>query len=182
MREACAVAAGWPRGEPPLRLAVNVSASQMASPELAALVARVLDDSGLPADRLELELTESAMLHELEQVVATLEALHGMGVSLALDDFGTGYASLSHLKSFPLDRLKVDRTFIANLADDRDAAIVRSLIELGHRLGLRVVAEGVESEEQLAALRRLGCDTVQGHAVGRPLSAVEIGRWLSARA
>jgi diguanylate cyclase (GGDEF)-like protein len=182
LREACAVAAGWPRGEAPLRLAVNVSASQMANPDLVALVARILDDSGLPAERLELELTESAMLHQLEQVVATLEALRGMGVSLALDDFGTGYASLSHLKSFPLDRLKVDRTFIANLADPRDAAIVRSLIELGHRLGLRVVAEGVESELQLAALRSLGCDTVQGHVVGHPLTAVEIGRWLSSRA
>ena len=182
LREACAVAAGWPRGEAPLRLAVNVSASQMANPDLVALVARILDDSGLPAERLELELTESAMLHQLEQVVATLEALHGMGVALALDDFGTGYASLSHLKSFPLDRLKVDRAFIANLADPRDAAIVGSLIELGHRLGLRVVAEGVESELQLAALRRLGCDTVQGHVVGHPLTAVEIGRWLSSRA
>ena len=182
LREACAVAAGWPRGEPPLRLAVNVSASQMATPDLVPLVARILDDSGLPAERLELELTESAMLNQLEQVVATLEALHGMGVSLALDDFGTGYASLSHLKRFPLDRLKVDRSFIANLADARDAAIVRSLIELGHRLGLRVVAEGVESELQLAALRRLDCDTVQGHVVGHPLTVVEIGRWLSSRA
>ncbi|HSA81339.1 MAG TPA: EAL domain-containing protein [Geminicoccaceae bacterium] len=182
LREACAVAAGLPRAEPPLRLAVNVSASQMASPELVALVKRALADSGLAAERLELELTESAMLRHLEQVMTTLELLHDMGVALALDDFGTGYASLSHLKSFPLDRLKVDRTFVANLADDRDAAIVRSLIELGHRLGLRVVAEGVESEAQLKALRRLGCDTVQGHAVGHPLSAVELGRWLSARA
>jgi EAL domain-containing protein (putative c-di-GMP-specific phosphodiesterase class I) len=122
------------------------------------------------------------MLHQLEQVTATLEALHGMGVALALDDFGTGYASLSHLKSFPLDRLKVDRSFIANLGAARDAAIVRSLIELGHRLGLRVVAEGVESEAQLAALRGLGCDTVQGHAIGPHLTADEIGPWLGARA
>ena len=96
----------------------------MANPDLVPLVARILNDSGLPAERLELELTESAMLHQLEEIIATLEALHGMGVALALDDFGTGYASLSHLKSFPLDRLKVDRAFIANLADPRDAAIV----------------------------------------------------------
>ena len=148
LREACAVAAGWPRREPPLRLAVNVSASQMASPDLVAQVARILADSGLPAERLELELTESAMLHQLEQVVATLEALHGMGVALALDDFGTGYASLSHLKRFPLDRLKVDRSFIANLADARDQAIVRSLIELGHSLGL---ASGRRGRRERAA-------------------------------
>ncbi len=112
---------------------------------------------------------------------ATLEALRRMGVTLALDDFGTGYASLSHLKRFPLDVLKIDRSFVAGLAEPPDAAIVRSLIELGHRLGLRVVAEGVETEAQVAALRGLGCDAVQGHGVAHPLSPTEIGRWLTAR-
>jgi diguanylate cyclase (GGDEF)-like protein/PAS domain S-box-containing protein len=182
LAEACRVAAGWPGGPQPIRVAVNVSAIQLTQPELVARVARILDDSKLPPERLELELTESSVLHEIEQVQATLEALHGMGVALALDDFGTGYASLSHLKRFPLDVLKIDRSFVADLAETPDAAIVRSLIELGHRLKLRVVAEGVETEAQLAALRRLGCDAVQGHVVGHPLSAVEIGRWLSARA
>ncbi len=182
LAEACRVATGWPSGPQPIRVAVNVSASQLTKPDLVTQVARILDDSGLPAERLELELTESSVLHEVERIQATLEALHGMGVALALDDFGTGYASLSHLKRFPLDVLKIDRSFVADLAETPDAAIVRSLIELGHRLELRVVAEGVETEVQLAALRRLGCDAVQGHVVSHSLGAVEIGRWLAARA
>ena len=144
-------------------------------------VARILEESGLPARRLELELTESSVLHEVERVQATLAALRRMGVTLALDDVGTGYASLSHLKRLPLDVLKVDRSFVAGLAEPPDAAIVRALIELGHRLGLRVVAEGVETEAQVGELRRLGCDAVQGHGVARPLGATEIGRWLAAR-
>jgi diguanylate cyclase (GGDEF)-like protein/PAS domain S-box-containing protein len=182
LAEACRVAAGWPGDMQPLRVAVNISASQLTQPDLAAEVARILDESGLPAERLELELTESSTLHEVERVQTTLEALHEMGVALALDDFGTGYASLSHLKLFPLDVLKIDRSFVADLAETSDAAIVRSLIELGHRLKLRVVAEGVETEQQLAALRRLGCDAVQGHVVGHPLSAGEIGPWLRTHA
>jgi EAL domain-containing protein (putative c-di-GMP-specific phosphodiesterase class I) len=107
-----------------------------------------------------------------------------MGVRLALDDFGTGYASLSHLRQFPLDVLKIDRRFVAELTPSpaaADAAIVRSLIELAHRLGLEVVAEGVENEAQLAALRQLGCDTVQGHVVGHPLGRADLERWLAAR-
>jgi diguanylate cyclase (GGDEF)-like protein len=182
LAEACRVAAHWSGGPEPIRVAVNVSARQLTEPDLVTRVARILDDSGLAAERLELELTESSVLHEIEQIQATLEALHGMGVALALDDFGTGYASLSHLKRFPLDVLKIDRSFVADLGETPEAPIVRSLIELGHRLKLRVVAEGVETEAQLAALRRLGCDAVQGHVVGRPLSELEIGRWLSARA
>ncbi len=180
LTEACRVAVEWPGGERPVRVAVNVAASQLSQPDLVTQVARILDDSGLPAGRLELELTESSMLHEVERVQTTLEALRRMGVTLALDDFGTGYASLTHLKRFPLDILKIDRSFVAGLAAPPDAAIVRSLIELGHRLGLRVVAEGVETEAQVAALRALGCDAVQGHGVARPLSATEIGRWLTA--
>jgi diguanylate cyclase (GGDEF)-like protein/PAS domain S-box-containing protein len=181
LAEACRVAAGWPSDPLPIRVAVNVSASQLAQPDLLAQVARILDASGLPAGRLELELTESSVLHEVERIQTTLEALHALGVVLALDDFGTGYASLSHLKRFPLDVLKIDRSFVADLAETADAAIVRSLIELGHRLELRVVAEGVETEQQLVALRRLGCDAIQGHVVGHPLGAEEIGPWLRAR-
>jgi diguanylate cyclase (GGDEF)-like protein/PAS domain S-box-containing protein len=181
LAEACRVAASWPSDLQPLRIAVNVSASQLTQPDAALQIARILEESGLPAERLELELTESSVLHEVERIQATLEALHGMGVALALDDFGTGYASLSHLRRFPLDVLKIDRSFVADLAETPDAAIVRSLIELGHRLDLRVVAEGVETEQQLAALRRLGCDAAQGHAVGHPLRAGEIDSWLRAR-
>ncbi len=182
LAQACAAVAGWSCSGRALRLAVNVSATQLKRPDLAQLIARILAEAGLPAARLELELTESSMLDEVDRVAATLEQLHEMGVRLALDDFGTGYASLTHLRRFPLDALKIDRSFIANLADASDAAIVHSLIELGHRLGLQVIAEGVESEAQLKALRRLGCDTVQGHVVGHPLSASGIVDWLSARA
>jgi diguanylate cyclase (GGDEF)-like protein len=182
LAQACAAAVGWSSSGRALRVAVNVSATQLAQPDLDQLVARILAETGLPAARLELELTESSTLDKVDRVAATLEQLHEMGVRLALDDFGTGYASLTHLRRFPLDALKIDRSFITNLADASDAAIVRSLIELGHRLGLRVTAEGVESDAQLNALRRLGCDTVQGHVVGHPLSASGIVDWLSARA
>jgi diguanylate cyclase (GGDEF)-like protein/PAS domain S-box-containing protein len=182
LAHACAAAAGWPSTGRSLRVAVNVSATQLTRPDLASLVERILVENGLPAERLELELTESSKLEKVDRVAAALGQLHEMGVRLALDDFGTGYASLIHLRRFPLDALKIDRSFIANLADPPDAAIVRSLIELGHRLGLRVIAEGVESEAQLGALRRLGCDAVQGHVVGHPLSASGIVDWLNARA
>ena len=184
LREACAVAARWPPARPPIRLAVNVAASQLVRGDFVARVGGILAATGLPAERLELELTETSALNEVDRVTTALQALHAMGIALALDDFGTGYASLSHLRQFPLDVLKVDRSFIASLArspNAADLAIVQSLIELGHRLGLRVVAEGVESEAQLTALRRMGCNAVQGRLVGRPLAPDEIGRWLSAR-
>ena len=156
LREACTFAAGWPANGCPVRLAVNVAASQLARRDFVAAVRRILDASGLPAPRLELELTETGMLNQIDRLTASLTALHEMGVRLALDDFGTGYASLSHLRQFPLDALKIDRRFVAELTPSpgaADAAIVRSLIELAHRLGLEVVAEGVENEAQLAALR-----------------------------
>ncbi len=184
LREACAVAAGWPCDQQPIRVAVNVAASQLARRDFVAVVRRILDASGLPAARLELELTETSTLNEIDRLIASLEALHEIGVSLALDDFGTGHASLSHLRQFPLDTLKIDRRFVAELPrspEAVDAAIVRSLIELAHRLDLRVIAEGVESEAQLAALRALGCDTVQGHVVGHPLRRAELERWLAER-
>ena len=184
LREACAAATRWPPGLPPVRIAVNLAASQLVSDDFVALVRRTLDATGLPAERLELELTETSMLNEIDRVTTTLAALREMGVSVALDDFGTGYASLSHLRQFPLDALKIDRSFVAALAPAPEAAaaaIVQSLIELGHRLGMRVIAEGVEDQAQLATLRRLGCDAVQGHAVGHPLTTAEIGRWLVER-
>jgi len=184
LREACTFAASWPHDGCPVRLAVNVAASQLARRDFVAAVRRILDASGLPAPRLELELTETGMLNQIDRLTASLTALHEMGVRLALDDFGTGYASLSHLRQFPLDVLKIDRRFVAELTPSpaaADAAIVRSLIELAHRLGLEVVAEGVENEAQLAALRQLGCDSVQGHVVGHPLGRADLERWLAAR-
>ena len=182
LTKACAAAASWPTDQlGPLRIAVNVATAQMARDDLARVVKRVLDDSGLPPERLELELTERCVLDGAGHVLAVLRRLHAMGVRLVLDDFGTGYASLSHLSRFPLDALKIDRSFVAGLAGEPNHAIVQFLIELGHRLGLRVIAEGVETEGQLAALRRLGCNEVQGHALGRPLGADDVVPWLVER-
>jgi diguanylate cyclase (GGDEF)-like protein len=182
LAQACAAAATWPTDQlGPLRVAVNVAPAQMARDDLARVVRRVLDDSGLPPERLELELTERCVLDGDERVLAVLRRLHGIGVRLALDDFGTGYASLSHLSRFPLDALKIDRSFVADLGGEANRAIVQFLIELGHRLGVRVIAEGVETEAQLAALRGLGCNEVQGHALGRPLGAGDVVPWLVGR-
>jgi diguanylate cyclase (GGDEF)-like protein len=179
LAQACATAATWPTNQPgPLRVAVNLATAQMAREDLDLVVGRILDDSGLPPERLELELTERCVLDGTERVLAVLPRLHAIGVRLALDDFGTGYASLSHLGGFPLDSLKIDRSFVAGLAGGPGRAIVQCLIELSHRLGLRVIAEGVETEAQLAALRRLGCDEVQGHVLGKPLGADDVVPWL----
>lgn len=182
LAQACASAASWPDRLGPLRLAVNFSTAQMARDDLAQVVARVLEQSGLPAERLELELTERSVLDGADRVQAVLMRLHAVGVRLALDDFGTGYASLSHLGCFPLDALKIDRSFVAGTLGLPSHAIVQCLVELGHRLGLRVTAEGIETTAQLETLRRLGCDEGQGHVLGKPLAAGEVVPWLIARA
>jgi EAL domain-containing protein (putative c-di-GMP-specific phosphodiesterase class I) len=154
----------------------------MAGDDLPRVVARALEDAGLAAERLELELTERSVLDRDERVLADLGRLRALGVRLALDDFGMGFASLRHLGRLPLDALKIDRSFVADLASRPGHAIVQGVIELAHRMGLRVVAEGVERTSQLATLRRLGCDEVQGHVLGRPLAAAEVVPWLIARA
>ena len=167
LAQACAAAARWPDGLlGPLRVAVNFSAAQIAGDDLPRAVAHALEHSGLAAARLELELTERSVLDSDERVLGVLTQLRAMGVRLALDDFGMGFASLRHLGRLPLDALKVDRSFVASLASTPGHAIVHCVIELAHRMGLRVVAEGVESESQLAILRGLGCDAIQGHALG----------------
>jgi len=181
LAEACAAAAAWPPARNALRIAVNISATQLRGPGFRRLVAGVLERTGLAAGRLELELTETMTLADAPRVAAALGELRELGVGLALDDFGTGYASLSHLRLFPLDAVKIDRSFVAELDHPAAAAIVRSLIELGHRLGLRVIAEGVESEAQLAVLEQLCCDEAQGHGFGRPLAAGDLPAWPAAR-
>jgi predicted signal transduction protein with EAL and GGDEF domain len=182
LAQACAAAASWPAGPlGPLRVAVNFSTAQMAGDDLPRGVQRALESSGLAAARLELELTERSVLDRDERLLAVLSRLHAMGVRLALDDFGMGFASLRHLGCLPLDALKIDRSFVASLASTPGHAIVQCVIELAHRMGLRVVAEGVESEDQLAILRGLGCDEVQGHALGKPLAAGEVIPWLAAQ-
>ncbi len=133
---------------------------------------RTLEDTGIAPGALELEITESVLLNHSETLVLTLERIRAMGVRLALDDFGTGYSSLSYLNAYPLDTIKIDRSFVSAIpGQPRTMAIVETVVRLGHALRLEVVAEGVETDAQLDAVTRLGCDTVQGYLVSRPLTA-----------
>jgi diguanylate cyclase (GGDEF)-like protein len=169
----------WP---PDCSVAVNLSARNLLDPELPQQVRRTLDRYGLDPGRLVLELTETAVLLELDVADRALEAVRALGVRVSVDDFGTGYSSLTFLSRQPVDELKVDRTFVSALLDSpADAAIVRATIRLAHDLGLPVVAEGVETPEQLAALRELGCDVVQGYLLARPLPAPEVRPLLGRR-
>ena len=170
--EACRQLAEWrAAGRRDLRVTVNLSARQFADPDLIAVVAEALSRAGLPADALWLEITESVLMEEVEPTAETLHALKRLGVHLAVDDFGTGYSSLSYLKRFPVDLLKIDRTFIDGLGTDpEDGAIVLAIVSLAQALRLAVVAEGVEYFHQLEALHRLGCDAVQGFLLGRPVA------------
>jgi len=164
LRQACRQMRAWfDNGLPPIRIAVNLSAKQFRHADLTAVVKSALDDADLEPGFIELELTESAVMLDPEKSAATLQALSAMGVHISIDDFGTGYSSLSYLRRFPLDKLKIDRSFIRDLMiNPDDVSIVRAIISLAHSLRLRVVAEGVETAEQLTFLRELGCDQYQG--------------------
>jgi diguanylate cyclase (GGDEF)-like protein/PAS domain S-box-containing protein len=168
---ACAQGFAWQASTAPLRIGVNVSARQFRG-DLFQTVAAVLASSKLDPQWLELELTESLLMEDPETARATLLKLKGLGVTIAIDDFGSGYSSLSYLRHFPIDRLKIDQTFIRDLTTSaNDAAIARAIIALGHNMNLRVVAEGVETTEQLAFLRDNGCDVMQGYLYSEPVSA-----------
>lgn len=175
LRTACVQARVWhTAGYSRLIIAVNISARQFQHPDFVSLVQRTLRDTGLPAEKLELEITESAVMQDAEKTIATLNSLHALGVTLSIDDFGTGYSSLSYLKRFPLAKLKVDQSFVRNLTTSaNDAAIARSVILLGHSLNLVVIAEGVETEAQLAWLRNQHCEEMQGYLFSRPVPAME---------
>jgi diguanylate cyclase (GGDEF)-like protein/PAS domain S-box-containing protein len=172
LEAACAQAARWQRaGVPPFRLAVNVSAREFSS-TLPARVAATLARYELDASWLELEITESTLMQDIERVIATMDQITALGVTLSLDDFGTGYSSLSYLKRFPIDTLKIDRSFTTGLPyDSSDCAIASTIISIGRQLRHKVIAEGVETQEQLAFLRDAGCDEVQGYFFSRPLAA-----------
>ena len=168
-------------GLPPLSMAVNLSVRQFLQDGLVETVASVLHDIDLDAGSLELELTESMVMNDAEHFIVKLGQLKALGVQLSLDDFGTGYSSLSYLKRFPLDRLKIDQSFIRDSAvNARDAAITRAVIELGHSLNFKVIAEGVETNEQLAFLRANRCDEIQGYYFSKPLPAREFAALFSA--
>ena len=166
LREACREAASWSR---PLSVAVNLSPVQFRHGDLPALVHSVLLETGLAATRLEIEITEGVLIDDFSRAVSILRRLKSLGVRIAMDDFGTGYSSLSYLQSFPFDKIKIDQAFIANLdRNPQAAAIIRAVIGLGHGLDLPVVAEGVETKEQLSFLQRESCNEIQGYLVGRP--------------
>lgn len=170
MKRACGVARGWLDRGIDLRVAVNVSGAQFQQSDLVGYTRKVLAETGLPARNLELEVTESAFMHDVQQTIQILNELHQMGVELAIDDFGTGYSSLSYLRQFPIDRLKIDQSFIKNaLENPDDAAIARTIVALGHSLNLRVIAEGVETREQQDFLIAQNCDEVQGYRYSRPV-------------
>ncbi len=175
---ACREAARWHAARPdnaPLAISVNLSARQIADPDLLATIERVLDETGVDPISLRLEVTESVLIEEGESSFSTLSRLKAMGLGLVLDDFGTGFSSLSYLKRFPFDALKVDRSFVDRICEEpADAAIVGAVTGIADTLGLKVVAEGVETEEQLEVVRNLGCHFAQGFYFARPLPAEEL--------
>lgn len=178
--EALSQCAQWRREGRELHVSVNLSARDLSDPGLLQAVVRSLATHDVPAAALVLEVTETTLTHDPTTAEATLRALRDLGARLAIDDFGTGYAFLGQLKRLPVHELKIDREFVMNL-NDADIAIVRSSIELGHRLGLRVVAEGVETEDIQAALRGFGCDIGQGYGIARPMAADALSTWMQER-
>jgi diguanylate cyclase (GGDEF)-like protein/PAS domain S-box-containing protein len=172
LRTACAQATRWPE----IVIAVNLSPVQFAQRDIVAMVDQVLRDTGLEPTRLELEITEGVLMRDGVAARDTLNRLKALGVRIAMDDFGTGYSSLGTLNSFPFDKIKIDRSFIADLSAQKSNAIVRSVIGLGQSLDMKITAEGVETEEQAAFLRREGCEQVQGYLFGRPMSAMDMDR------
>ena len=177
--KACQQALHWLEQGMPIRVSVNISMSHIRQGNLVALVEQVLQETGLPAYLLELELTETQMLENAESNMVTFTQLSDLGVHLAIDDFGTGYSSLSYLKRFPVKTLKIDQSFIGDVVtDDEDAAITRAIIAMAHSLNLNVIAEGVETQEQLDFLIANDCDEVQGYLICRPIPADQFAEFL----
>lgn len=180
LRTACAQNIAFQQANfPPMTIAVNLSPRQLYQPGLAEIVGRVLAETGLEPHWLELELTEGALVRNVASASITLSTLHDMGVNIAIDDFGIGYSSLSYLRHFPINKLKIDKTFVDSITSDpNNEAISRAIITLGHSLHLSVVAEGVETIEQMEFLRLLGCDEMQGYLISRPVGADDLTRLL----
>lgn len=176
LERACRDALAWPAHT---TVAVNVSVVQFTRGTLVADVTHALAASGLPPQRLELEITESTMIKDPTRVLSVLHTLRSRGVRIATDDFGTGFSSLSHLRSFPFDHLKIDRSFVREVVERKDLqAIIRGIVTLARGMGMQTTAEGVETAEQLALVRALGCDAIQGFLLGRPVPAAQIGAWM----
>jgi EAL domain-containing protein (putative c-di-GMP-specific phosphodiesterase class I) len=177
LNKACQEAASWPNE---IKVAVNVSPVQFRSPAFSLKVAMALSTSGLPAKRLELEITEAVLIRDDDAALAMLYHLRGLGVRMALDDFGTGYSSLSYLQRFPFDKIKIDRAFIKDVAEPNgSASIVQAVVNIAAARAMTTTAEGVETEAQLQALRRLDCTEMQGYLFSKPLAAADIRQLLS---
>jgi EAL domain-containing protein (putative c-di-GMP-specific phosphodiesterase class I) len=173
LREACNQAKEWQRrypSDPSRVVCVNLSARQLRDPDLHRVVGQILKETGLEPSSLNLEITESVAMEDAPATAAALEELHALGVRVIIDDFGTGYSSLSYLERFPVDYVKIDRSFVGKLEEETGARVlVKGMIDLVHALGLEAIAEGVETAGQLERLRGMGCDMAQGHYFSRPL-------------
>ena len=180
LREACRQNRLWQsHGLPPLRMAVNVSGHQLGAPEFVDMVARALQETGHAPQRLELEITETTLMRNLDESAQVLSRLRALGVRLSIDDFGTGYSSLGYLKHLPVQTVKIDRSFVAELPENsHDAAITNGIIDMGHNLGLEVIGEGVETAAQLRYLRERGCDMIQGYLLHAPTTPDNLEAWL----
>ena len=179
IREACRTASRWPAN---VRVAVNLSPLQFRSRGFVQVVINALAAANFAADRLELEITETVLLHDSDATLSTLYQLRALGVRIAIDDFGTGFSSLSYLQSFPFDKIKIDRSFVDDIADGASSlSIVRAVAAMANGLGMRTTAEGVETMEQLETVRAEGCSEMQGFLFSRPLPAGEIEQLLLAR-
>ena len=179
LRRACMDAALWPDD---VRVAVNLSPVQFRVGNLMAVVMDALKQSGLPPERLEVEITETVLLEKSDTVLATLHALRSLGLRISMDDFGTGFSSLSYLRSFPFDKIKIDQSFVRDLGTNRESqAIIRSIVSLGKGLGVTITAEGVETEAELSCLRNEGCHEGQGFLFSRARPNAEIVRLLEAQ-
>jgi EAL domain-containing protein (putative c-di-GMP-specific phosphodiesterase class I) len=180
MRAACRQAKDWQKnGFEPLRLGINVSVQQFQDREFMDVLSRILEEAKFEPKWLNVEITESVVIHDVRETIQKLRQLHAVGITVAIDDFGVGYSSLSYLKDFPIDQLKMDRSFVQNLPHSgNDAKIARHIVDMAHSLGLSVIAEGVETSEQLQFLKGIGCDEVQGYLLSRPVPAEDFERLL----
>lgn len=174
-KEVCRQIGEWDAANvPPVPIAINVSPRQLMEGRITQTIARILEQTNTPAARIVLEVTETVMMQEIKKSATILEELRHLGLQIAVDDFGTGYSSLAYLKRLPINSIKIDRSFVRDITvDSDDAAITRAIIIMGHNLGLQVVAEGVETIEQMDFLRDSGCDEVQGFLIATPLPAHE---------
>jgi len=180
LRRVCTDIIDWQAGDlPPVKISINLSAREFRQDDLSAAIGKVLDETGVDGSRLAFELTESMVMHDVENTLLTLRELKNLGATISLDDFGTGYSSLSYLKRFPIDTLKIDRSFVRDIHQDKDdAAIAHAVIAMAHKLGIAVIAEGVETLDQLELLRQFSCDEMQGYLFSRPVPVAEFALML----